>query len=73
MLLLTTLYSLYYSSSFDLASLSRVLLSKISLSDGLGEDDYVSCLQILAAIVPGFQTLLDHSGAITETSYSKIL
>jgi hypothetical protein len=72
-LLLTTPYSLYCSSSFDLASLSRVLPSKMSPSDGLGEDDRVSCLQILAATVPGFQTLLDHSGAMTETSCSKIL
>jgi hypothetical protein len=50
-----------------------MLLSKMSPSDGLDEEDRVSCLQILAAIVHGFQILLDHSSAIIETRCSKIL
>lgn len=66
MLLLTALYSLYCGSSFDLAS-------KMSPSDGLDEEDRVPCLQILTAIVLGFQILLDHSGAMVETHCSKIL
>ncbi len=72
-LLLTAPYTLYCGSSFDLASLLRVLPSKMSPSNGLDEEDRVSCLQILAATVLGFQTLLDYSGAIIETSCSKIV
>jgi hypothetical protein len=50
-----------------------MLPSKMSPSDGLDEEDRVSRLQILAAIVRGFQVLLDHSGAMIETRRSKIL
>jgi hypothetical protein len=65
-LLLTAPCSLYYNSSFDLVSLLRMLPSKESPSDGLDEKDSVPCLKILAAIVLGFQILLDHSGAMIE-------
>ena len=73
MLPLTAPYSLYCGSSSDLASLSRILPSKVAPSDGLDEEDRVPCLQILAAIVLGLQILLDHSGAMIETRCSKIL
>lgn len=49
-----------------------MLPSKMSLSNGLHEEDRVSCLQILAAMVLSFQILLDHSGAMIETCCSKI-
>jgi hypothetical protein len=53
-LLLTPPYSLYCSSSFEVESLLRMLPSKMSPSEGLDNEDRVSCLQILAAIVRGF-------------------
>jgi hypothetical protein len=53
-LLLTAPYSLYCGSNFDFASLLRILLNKIFPSDGLDEENRVSCLQIFAAIILSF-------------------
>ena len=50
-----------------------MLPSKMSPSNGLDEEDRVSCLQIFAAIVLGFQVLLDHSSAMIKTGRTKIL
>jgi hypothetical protein len=45
----------------------------MSPNGGLNKEDRVSYLQILAAIVLGFQILLDYSSAIIKMPCSKIL
>ena len=72
-LLLTAPNSLDRDSSFDLASLFCILPSKMSPSNELDEEDRPWCLQVLAAIICGFRTFLDHSSAMIMTGYSKIV
>lgn len=71
--LLTAPYSLYCGSSFDLVTLLYMFPSKMPPSNRLDEENRVSYLQILAAIVLGFQILLDYSGTMIKTCCSKIL